>query len=107
MTDFSTDEQEVIEIMQAAIRFRVKRNIYRVLDGTYSNDELNAAKTVYYRLFGADRSLLRTFCQQYNMNMYDLRKFISLMRDMDETLVSKKQGAEIKEGDLLLLLGGD
>ena len=106
MTDFSADEQEVLDLIKLGIRLRIKREIYRVLNGTYTDDELKSAQTVYRHLVGAKRDLLRSFCQQYNIKIHDLRKFISLMGDMDETLISKKQGAEIKEGDLLLLLGG-
>ena len=96
------------EMILTGIGIRIKRCIFRMVDGTYSPEDLEIARVICKHLELRDRASVRAFCSRYDISIHKLREFISIVKAIDKTTLSQEQlPVDISEDELLLLIGGD
>ena len=77
------DYSHMREMILTGIGIRIKRCIFRMVDGTYSPEDLEMARVICKHLELRDRASVRAFCARYDISIHKFREFISAVKTID------------------------
>lgn len=83
MVNESLDYSYMREVVHVGIAYRIRRCVFRVVDGTYSPEDLKDARIICKHVESRDRVTVRAFCAQYDISIHKFREFISAVKAID------------------------